>query len=340
MVASACVIAPLEYEGKLCTDAFCGDGLRCIDGVCRTVESSLYVTDFRAEWATPNSISWTWTLVGDTSSFVSYELVLESDVADASGARTWTSQDNPELASWQLLRTGGVDRVKGTITDGLDPSTVYRARIRVRDKGGRQYTSSPAQASTDTPRTRRGIVFPRTPIATLPEAPCFRVEGDGGVDGGPSLHYVPALDPEYVDASADAPYEGQNLRVEGLDIPVDGTLTPKLFQTAYLEFSIRGLGRPASSWGEIWLRTRPGSPSDCGGDCFWRYKARWVYHPDETNPRYRKVQIPLSALAHLDDTQKLTLQDLALRLDEFNVQPHFEDPPTDQVWLDAIAIWW
>lgn len=336
LALAACIVADVDYVGKSCT-ATCPNDLRCIDSTCVRLDAAVYVTGLRPEWATPNAIRWGWTMQGAGTDLASYELVLSSDVPGAAGVKTWTSRDLAELGGYQLRRSDGFDVVSGTITYDLDPSTSYSAVVRVRDVYGRTYVSPTARASTDAPRSQHGAIFVGGTLAAgsflLPGAPAFVVAPTGGVTNGPALDFRAAL----------APAVGfENLRVQGFDLGVDASLTPKLFATAYLEFWIRGTGAPTSAWSEIWLRLAPTAAETCAdpATCAWSYRGAWVYHPDPSNPIYRRVQIPLSALTHrTGNPDPLTLADVARGFDEVSFGCPFL-AATDQAQIDRIALFW
>ena len=119
--------------------------------------------------------------------------------------------------------------------------------------------TAPVRGSTDAPRDLHVPIFSGVlPEGgyLLPAEPAFVVAPTSGVDGAASLHYERALDPE---STATGGY--QNLRI-GADLPLDASLSAKVFGTAYLELWISGKGNPTSSWSEIWIRLKQadGSP--------------------------------------------------------------------------------
>lgn len=339
-IAAACVVGELDYTGKTCTTTCPGD-LRCIDGACTHLDAAVYVTGFRLDWATPNAIRWTWAFQGKGTDLASYELVLGSDVPNASGTKTWTAKDNAELGGYQLKLSNGFDVVDGTITYDLDPSTTYTAKLVVHDVYGHTFTSPSVWGSTDAPRPERLAIFTNGALAPgaylLPGAPSFVVAPTGGVTDGPSLDYRPNLDPGSDGGVA------QNLRVQGFDLAADSSLTAKLFDAAYLEFWIRARGAPTSVWSNVWLRFAASSEHPCPNPeaCGYGYDGKWVVHPDATNPIYRRVQIPLAVLRRrAADGAPLTFADTVRHFDEVNVYFPYIDPATDGATLDRITIHW
>lgn len=326
----ACTVGPLDATGKRCSQV-CPDSLICLDGTCQRIETEVYVSGFRFDWATPNSIRWAWDIQGNPPALVSYELELRRETGQQSTVVV-TSAELTELGGYQIRRSSGFDVLTGVITPDLEPSTVYAATLRVRDVNGRIFSSPTVRGTTDGPRSQRLLVYRNalpSGAYTLPGAPEFSQTNDG-LDGGRALTYRASLvaSPEY-----------ENLRVGGLEL-VPADLTPKLLETAYLEFWIRGRGTPSSSWCEIWLRVR-GDAAGCDDQrCHFRYAAKWVYRPDTAGQTYRRVQLPLSAFDQRDSSgARPTVEVLERGIDEVNVGLPFVSA-TDQVSLDDIAIWW
>ncbi|HEY1960653.1 MAG TPA: hypothetical protein VGH28_33810 [Polyangiaceae bacterium] len=333
LLSGACSVPDVSYEGKTCTDT-CPASLTCVDGACRQIDSLVYVTDFHVAWATPSSVRWAWTLEGDGTNLVSYSLAVTSPVAGAPGAKTWTSADNEELGGYQIKQSSGYDIVTGTITSEMQPATEYDAVLTVTDVDGHTFQTGSVRAETDSPRTRELVdfdgVLPNGAI-TIPLAPAFSIAPDGGVDGGPSLFFPVPPGTDF-----------ENLREAGLGLRIDGLgLSDKLFATAYLELFIRGIGTPASTWSEVWIRLYNPDGSSCTdfSTCIYHFATQWLYHPDPQPPGvYRRVQIPLAQF-QLDDGTPLSLAALGLGIDEINVGCPFGATDTSTN-LDQIAIWW
>jgi hypothetical protein len=336
-VVLACTVSDVDYSGKTCAGS-CPTGLTCIDGTCQTLDSLVYVTDFHVAWATPNSIRWAWTLQGKGTNLVSYQLALTSPTHGAAGAKVWTSQDNLELGGYQLRQSSGFDIVTGTITWELDPSTEYDGVLQLTDVDGHTFETASVRAVTDAPRERHLVAFDGHLVPGNYLTPSnLALIGDGGVEGGPSL-YAPVAGETYA-----------NLRVDGLDLEPDTTLTPKLFDFAYLEFWIRGIGTPSSAWSEAWLRVyqTDGAVCDDFVACIYHFPVEWVYHPDPTAPgMYRRVQIPLSQFRR-DNGAGEPLEAATLTMSTLVAQKVFEvnvgcpyGPDAKATYLDQIAIFW
>ena len=335
-VNGACV-PPEDEVGSRCTDS-CSGGLTCVDGACARVDSRVHVSGFHVDWATPNAIRWGWTMHGNGPELESYELTITSASSTAPGVKVWTSKDSAELGGYQLKRSSGFDIVDGSITYDLDPQTSYTAQLTVHDTFGGTFVTAPVRGSTDAPRQSRVQIFAGAlpSSAFLLPTQGFVVAQDGGVDGGPSLQYTLADDP---DGSAG---KFQNLRISGAKLTFDASLTPKLFATAYLELWVRGHGTPTSTWSELWLRIDDdgdgGSPCAANG-CVWTYPGKWVYHPDPLGAVYRRVQVPLAAFKHRLDRVPLSVEDVRGRLTEVNVGCPYLDE-TDRTEIDRISISW
>jgi hypothetical protein len=341
LVVPSCSVDDVDYAGKTC-ETSCPEGLTCIDGTCQNLQSLVYATNFHVAWFTPNSIRWAWTLQGDGTSLVSYELIVTSPIPGAAGAKTWTSADNEELGGYQIKASSGFDLVTGTITSEMDPSTAYSAVLRLTDIAGHTFETESISAVTDVSRTRRLVVFDGALAKgnyLTPGGPGgIAVIGDGGLEGGPSLYYAVPPNATFV-----------NLRIDDLRLTPGPTLTDKLFDSAYLELWIRGIGTPGSSWSEAWIKTFDADGGLCAdfSTCIYQFPVEWVYHPDPVPPgRYRRVQIPLSQFSRLDDAgaavdgEALSLDVLlAKAIDEVNVGCPYSGDDT-ATYLDQIAIWW
>jgi hypothetical protein len=338
LLAVACTVGDVDYTGKTCTDT-CPNGGTCVDGTCATIDSLVYVTGFHVAWVTPNSIRWAWTLQGQGPNLASYQLAVTSPAMGAAGAKTWTSADNEELGGYQIKQSSGFDIVTGTITWGLDPVTEYDAVLQVTDINGKTFHTQSVRAVTDTPRASHMVIFSNALDAGNYTFPPLGVATGCGLDGGPCLA-----------TSTDAGLGTfQNLRVAGLGLTPDTTLTDKLFQSAYVEFWIRGIGTPGSSWSDVWLQmlAPDGGPCIDVTMCLYHNDLQWIYHPDMTSPGvYRRVQLPLSQFV-LDDSNgapidggNLTFTSFAASvLNQFNAGCPY-GPDAVATFLDQIVIYW
>jgi serine/threonine-protein kinase len=111
---------------------------------------AIEVSNLRVAWTTPNAVGWSWDAEGAANDLLRYELVVGADPgevaaraasgsASASGAapsgalKVWTEAQNPELGRFQLPRTESIEKVRGTITEGHAPATVYHGRLAAID---------------------------------------------------------------------------------------------------------------------------------------------------------------------------------------------------------------
>jgi hypothetical protein len=340
-VWTACTVSEVNYAGKTCSSS-CPSGLTCIDGTCQQLAALVYATDFHVAWATPNSIRWAWTLQGQQTALVDYQLIVSSPLAGAAGARTWTSADNEELGGYEIKNSGSFDVVTGTITWEMAPSTQYSAILRLTDIDGNTFETPSVTAVTDVARSRQLVIFDGTlaPGAYLLPDKAFSLIGDGGLEGGPSLHYeVPAT------------AQITNLQYGGFSIRASAaSIAPKLFDVAYLEFWIRGIGTPGSSWSDVYLVTPEADGGPCVApysDCIYHCPIQWLYHPDSMAPgTYRRVQLPLTEFSLQTDAGTpadggaLSLGQLVNEgITELAAECPYSAGDT-ATYVDQIAIWW
>lgn len=326
---SACAVTDVDFEGKACRGE-CPDELTCVDSVCRRITTAVWVDQLHPEWVTPNSIRWGWTMRGNGSELANYELIVTSERAGANGVRTWTASDLAELGGWQLKRSGSFDVVSGTITYDLDPSTTYAMKVVVHDAHGRSFTSNEARATTDDARSLHVPILMNGAVA--PSAalqPNLLTMASGvGVEGGTALEF----------SGGSGSFE--NLMIWRLDLPFSPAFTDKTLGVAYLEFWIRGSGAPSSAWSgvQLWLGHTASCPSV--EVCAWEYPGKWVYHPDASTPRYRRVQIPLHVFAHLVDPKTgPSVADTTNGIYGVSIGLPLSNP-SDRVNLDRIGIYW
>ncbi len=326
---SGCVIGDVDFEGKACA-VECPDALVCLDGACRRIATTVWVDQVRPEWVTPHSIRWEWAMHGNGPELANYELIVASERAGANGSRTWTAAELAELGGWQLKRSNSFDPVTGTITYELDPSTTYTMKVVVHDTHGRSFTSNTARATTDDARTLRVPLFMNGVEAANAsfQPSLFTKVPNSGVEGGPALEF----------AGGNGTFE--NLTVWQFNLPFNPPLTDKTLGVAYLEFWIRGWGAPTSAWSgvQVWL----GQRAECSSAeaCAWEYPGKWVYHPDASAPRYRRVQLPLHAFVHLVDPKTPVLvADTLKGIHGVSIGLPLASA-NDRVNLDRIGIYW
>lgn len=295
-----------------------GGGGAAGGGVCAP---RVIIGDFRAAWATPNTIRWAWTPTGTVDEFGSYRLVVgptKTSVDDEIGVTIFTAAENPELGKLNLVHTGGIDPVESTISDGLAPGTGYFAKLVATDHAGCTFTSPTLAA--------------KTTIAPLSSLPLF-------VDTVPSGAYVNpgtiVVAPSCASGSACLAYENdcpdgtamcfENVRLS-FALPgetIGAQMTKGDFANlAYLEIRVATDTPGSSDWSEIRLKS---------GD-FYGVKPL----PLRSGAAFRTYQLPLRALVSGVPLTYETL--IAQGLGEFAVGGHWANH--SHVWIDDVSLRW
>ncbi len=147
----------------------CAPGWSCAGGVCVDCVDQddptalVRVGELRAEWTTPESIQWRWQVEGDEGDLDHYEVLLgpsaEAVCYRRDTVRVITPDESPELGELSFRMTSVVNLVDHTITDGLDPSTPYHARLIAIDTAGRRSVSQIAGDSTRAPASSSFPIF-------------------------------------------------------------------------------------------------------------------------------------------------------------------------------------
>ena len=149
-----CVVEPVDLSGKGCP---CAPGFRCDEGADRCVrdgaecDALVTVEGFRAAWATANVIRWEWEPAGDREDFVRYEIEIAERVEDlgTERARVVDADENPELGSFVLPRTGGADDVvTHSATFAHAAEATHVAQLLVTDRAFCTFRSAMAGIST------------------------------------------------------------------------------------------------------------------------------------------------------------------------------------------------
>lgn len=132
----------------------------------------IQVFDFQAAWATPEQVMWKWSVAGIAEDLVRYELLIaksQSELDRGEGIRFGPDQ-NPELGRFTLPNTEGANEVESTLTDGLEPSTSYVARLLAIDRTGYAAPSDAAFVTTGNKAANDEPLFADTqPIWVGPE---------------------------------------------------------------------------------------------------------------------------------------------------------------------------
>ena len=279
VLLSGCSIDDIDYAGKGCSaEAPCPDGLVCNAGTCSSQQAcspKFTVSNFRQLWATPGGVRWAWQPEGTAFDFVQYKLVLGENEAeleaardlalagqnDASGGAVWTRDENPELGRYEFERSGNVDPVEATTTDGLESAREYRARVLAYDNTGCVFESDVAFALTRPASSLSFTLFDDAPHpngAARPPQASIQTGASQAHEGDAYVFWNGFADGTVVDAQ----YE--NIGVQDF-ATVPAEHYPLLdFSSAYLEVALAIEGEPIAAWGEVRLIFGP-SPGVCEG---------------------------------------------------------------------------
>jgi hypothetical protein len=273
----------VDLEGRGCP---CIDGYECVNERCVPSDGTssdclIGVGSFKASWSTPHSIRWEWEPVGKELDFQEYRIVTgktPDDAQNATGsARIWTSADNPELGVFTLRRTAVEDLVRHTITDELDPDTLYHAELRVVDSAGCVARSPNVAGKATTDATPKMSVMSDPPVGGWGDlAPtstgCFQ---------GSGCWSATAVCPPG-EASCFTNYERGQI---DLDL---GSMTAGTFATSYIELAFRRDSSTQGWWGVFSLLL--------GGDG----SVAWTIEPMIFRAGdYYKIELPLAAFVRI-----------------------------------------
>lgn len=304
LAAVGCSKVTVSAEGKECP---CPDGrgLTC-DPVCLVCvplgaapgascggsgadacTPKITVTDFHAEWVTPNSIFWVWKPddPGKVDDFQSYRLALTA-ASPPGPTKLYDVSTNPELGLY-LLPNGGADLTRSTLITDLEPGVEYTARLVVRDRDGCEFSTKNTAPATHVPSSQ-------TPV---------RIFGEGGFSGstlGGSVTHANCYQGSSCFQMATCQLAAEtskccdNLRVLDIDIPL--TFSAGQFTQAYLEFYARNDAAFATYYSNVWLRV-----GDASSPYTYSFPA-WTF---PATGHYRRLQFPLRML-ELGDGTKLT----------------------------------
>jgi hypothetical protein len=230
------------------------------------------------------------------SSFASYAVTVATTKAGLGPGKehvVFTASKNPELGVYELPGDDGTDAVTTTITDELEPSTLYYAQLSATDSCGRAFLSNTAEASTTVSATN-GVIdiydsANTQPMGTFcqPSSTLFAPSSKDPPPGDPSCYtYVPGMDPS-------CPKTGpcwENLGCGGMSYPTTGITTGAFGTTAYLEFQL-AIDPPTNSYYSTVYLLLGGGGADAGTPSFG--VEDWVARRDG---KYRLMQFPLRAL--------------------------------------------
>lgn len=315
-----CAVSGIDLDGKECP---CVEGWECdvVSNVCvraaaadgggTSGQAPRFVIDsVSADWATPNSIHWVWDAQGAAEDFFAFEIRLATSTAaldDGTDVLLFDRDTNPELGRYVLDDTRGVDLVRGTVTDGLEPMTDYYARLTVLDTAGGQVSSSNIAVDSTPPlATQAVVIFSEQPPAGFAAPPCFSRSDDAAFDG--EFAYSINVACEAIDALGCSGQPAQAecfdfVRWQGLGVDLGVGLGGGAFANAYLEFSL-AIEPPPELPGEAWwtqIRVM-GEDGSLGS-----YQPGPVFRADGM---YRMYQIPLPQFGLTDSQLGSMLREL------------------------------
>lgn len=254
------------------------------------------VRSFSADWSTPESIHWTWDVIGDESDFFAWTLWLATDEAalgSGEAVLVFDGSTNPELDRYVLQNTEGVDPVVATLTRDLEPGTDYFAKLLVLDtSGGRSESPNIAVRSTTAQPTEQTPLFVDEPLPSgaYPLPACLS-RTDVAPHGG--THHL-ELDVQCDELAEFTCSMGdprvvecwENLRLQNMSVPLTGLGGGELAD-AFIEFHLsieHGRSAEAHGWWSM-----AGIHLDDQGFSFAPLTV-------PATGRYERFQIPLTVL--------------------------------------------
>ncbi len=279
------------------------------------------VSQFRAEWTTPNRIRWAWDSSGQPTSFDGFRLVLAATQAEveagAASCRIIAASESPELSDWLLPGTDGPARTTGTTSAEHSPASSWFARVEWSIAGQRS-VSNIASATTLPSPTGQQVIFHDSPPApyTIPDT--FAL-GSAGPYAGTS-------DYEYGSDCAGSASCWENLRFSNMGFDLSSVPEPALAGAAYLEFALAYRGESPSYWSEVFVQLTACAP------CRYGF-AGWAIAADD---QYRVYQVPISALRSAG--QGIPLSDWRSGLDELRFGGNWSQGGF--VRVDEVSLHW
>ncbi|MBL8948368.1 MAG: hypothetical protein JNK45_34655, partial [Myxococcales bacterium] len=212
-------------------------------------DPAIAVSELRAAWATPEQVRWQWRADGPPDALRAFELTTcprERDLIDgtAPGCRVFTHLDNPELGHFLLPRTGGVEPVIATTTDGHPPEREVFARLCAIDTAGLRSCSEPAGILTAVAPVHAITVFDEERPRGFPLPAELELADDAPFSGARHLQFTSAC------AGGDC---YANLRWQGLDLALDPLGPGSVATTAFLELAVAVDGGSTSWWSQLRL---------------------------------------------------------------------------------------
>lgn len=309
-LASSCSIAALDLSGKKCP---CASGYVCdvprdtcvLEGTLFTdsatpdvqvldagkeaevVAPLVVVSDLTAEWATPNSIRWKWTVTGDKKSFRAYEVVVGKSAADvtnrAAGVDILRGNEHPELDLFDARggKTSGPFSM-WTTTDGFGPGITKFVQVHATDVNGTVSSTKVVSRATADQPTRTKILFDGAERSARPVADWVFKTPVGG-----EAHY--ALDVDCGTASTCA--KRGELFALGIDMNAPSPYVSGDFPGSYLTFDIEGSVAVTSFSSTVAIEFGDGTCAGGAGVCTFRYSG-WT----QKKSGRTTIQAPLGEL--------------------------------------------
>jgi predicted Ser/Thr protein kinase len=245
---------------------------------------AIAVGELRAAWATPEHVRWQWRAEGSPDALRAFELTTcprERDVIDGTGpgCRVFTHRDNPELGHFLLPRTGGVEPVVATTTDGHPPEREVFARLCAIDTAGLRSCTDPAGVLTAVAPVDAITVFDEERPRGFPLPAELELAEDAPFNGARHLQFTSRCATE--DCYA-------NLRWQGLDVALDRLGPGSVATTAYLELAVAVDGGSTSWWSQLRLWY---------GDVPIDDVVHFAPFALRRDGRYRVLQVPLRVFA-------------------------------------------
>lgn len=275
-----------------------GDGDVGADGDIEPCMPLMSVEGFQADWAASASIRWEWEPGGLEENFLAYELVIGESIEDVENregtARVFTALNNPELGTFLLPRTDSAgDLVRGTITDGLTPSTSYIAQLVVIDTSLCEFKSPVSARATHVDPPEEIVIFRDSVPHGSYALPSNFLPAEDDDGSGYHLLYLPADDPE---CSPSSTICGNNLRYQDLNIDLSRISAGAFASTALFEFELSVDSESSSFWSEAGLAFE---------SCAGRYTLNPWTMPPRTDGAI--VQFPLRVLMRWVDDDDVPL---------------------------------
>ena len=272
---------------------------------------SIQFEGFGYEWATANTILWTWTPRGSRPDFFGYRIVVAKERADLEQvddlgptARTFDEETNPELGYFALPRTGDKnDLTDAALTRGLDSGEKYFARLIATDTSLRRHVSPIVAGSTTASPVDVVGIYREDPKGYRIPSDAFEEASIAPHEGSDHMRYEGSADPN---CSAEEATCFQNLRIQDMGIDATGgEMSPGDFlNTAFLEMAIANSAESPVYWSEVWLWFDGCSEAH-------QYTMRGLTIPATGDVSdYIILQIPLAALVERERDRSLTYETL------------------------------